>query len=414
MNRLALVLLALSIGCGGSEQLSSEASTTLTTDILNVVEIDGFSYPIGEEETSSEVSSSGSSGYTILSVTIDPSVPFPLRKVDIRVQQGTDPRNQFTWHRMYYRDRASRGAIILVPARFHHFGQYLLNENGNVMQSLAAVLALGDYEVNGYSPRATGIPPGACSSGVMNCSIMATWGLQSYVNDIDFIRRRVHPHAPVVGGSSLGAGVGFAAVNARPDGYSGLLAWDTIMYSTDPGVVAVNTENCAQLNAQIANGGVYDEMTPSFLKQAVTLGEAFCTQVFGSPNPQGGTPTATLLAPDATHTQFEFAHFPRLVANVQQNMNDVEGVPAFRDGVCAFAGDRTFTANLANYRGPIFAIQEGLAFGGYMAETLALTGSNDITIVDNPAFGHFDSHVNADQVNRVQTPILNWLNHVFP
>ena len=377
MNRLAIAVVAL-VGCGGPEDLASTE---------------------GDARTS----------YSIISVTTDSSVSRPLEKVDTVVQAGSDARNRFTWHRVYDSKRKSfRGAVLLVPSWLHNFGEYLLDVNGDATQSLAGVLALAGYDVHGYSPRATGLAGDACSSGAVDCSIMATWGLQTYVNDIEFIRKKIGAD-PVIGGLSLGAGVGLAAVNANPTGYEGLIYWDSLFYTTDPAILQLNAGNCAFLTSLIDNGIAYEEGAPQGTKFVILHSEELCTQALGSPNPNFGTPDFRIFAPNDTFTQLKFSDYPRVRQNAMHNINNVDTLAVFRDGACAWAGDRTFSGNLHNFTKPVFAIKEGLASGPYMQETLDLFGSPMITVIDNPEFGHFDTLGTANQGSAIQQPLLKWL-----
>ena len=60
----------------------------------------------------------------------------------------------------------------------------------------------------GYSPRA-GTTAGSCESGAIDCSPMADWGLQTMVDDVEFIRQQIAAEYPglkiVVGGLSMEA-----------------------------------------------------------------------------------------------------------------------------------------------------------------------------------------------------------------
>ena len=357
--------------------------------------------------------------FRVISTTTDLSIISPLKKIDTVIQVGNDPRNRFTMHRVYKPGERGnhRGSIILLPSLISSFREYMINESHDPMQSLAATLALADYAVYGYSPRTSNLQPNACSSGIVDCSVMRDWGFNAYLEEIDYIRRQVvdqYDEKPAIGGLSLGGMLGVAAVNAKPSGYSGLLFWDSILYSTDPSIVGLNTAICSQLNGAIAAGIYYDETLPNGAKQVVQLGEFVTVQVFGSPTPSLGTPTFTNFAPNDTHTQLQFSSFPRVFEFIMAT-NNVESLPVMRDAQCSFAGDRTFTANLRKFKAPVFAIKQGLGFGPYMQETIDLMRSRNVRIQDNPAFGHLDAYLTAEHSTYAEGPILNWLNTVvFP
>ncbi|HEY8187459.1 MAG TPA: hypothetical protein VIF64_15415 [Pyrinomonadaceae bacterium] len=359
----------------------------------------------------------------VISRTTDPSVTSPLRKIDTVIQVGSDARNRFTMHRVYkmgqHARRDHRGSIILLPPLLGNFGTYMLNENGDVTQSLAAKLALANYTVYGYSPRTTGLPPNPCSTGAFDCSVMRDWSWsQAVLPDIDYIRRSVardYPHEkPAIGGLSRGGMLGVAAVNAHPTAYSGLLLWDAILYSADPTVVAFNTVTCAGHTANLAAGNYFNEFLPALVKRVTPISEAASIQFFGNPAPGLGTPTFIQLVPNNTRTAYEFASYARLLDFVA-GLNNVEAVAGLRDSSCSFAGDRTFTSNLENFTGPIFAIKQGRGFGTYMGDTINLTRSRNVRVQDNPAFGHLDAYMTPNHATYIEGPILDWLDSdVFP
>ncbi|HJZ80449.1 MAG TPA: hypothetical protein VKD91_08885 [Pyrinomonadaceae bacterium] len=352
--------------------------------------------------------------FRVISTIIDTGFTSPLEKVDTLIQVGEDARNRFTMHRVYQPGRRGhyRGSIILLPHLIGSFRAYTLHESHDPMQSLAANLALGGYDVYGYSPRTANLPVNACSSGVVDCSIMRDWDFNVYLSEIDYIRQHVadiEERKPAIGGFSLGGMLGIAAVNANPSGYSGLLVWDAMLYSEYPAVVALNTSLCANLNGALAAGFYFDEGLPNNAKFVVSLGELPTTQVFGSPTPTLGTPTFTLVAPNETFTALKFSSFPRVFEFLMAT-NNVESLAILRDAECSFAGDRTFTANLHKFKAPVFAIKAGLAFGPYMQDTIDLMGSRNVRVQDNPAFGHQDAYNVADQATYINGPILNWLS----
>ena len=307
---------------------------------------------------------------------------------------------------------------MLLPSLVNNFREYLLDENHDPMQSLAATLALADYTVYGYSPRTSNLPVNGCSSGAVDCSIIKAWDFNAYLSEIDYIREQVardyDGEKPAIGGLSLGGMLGVAAVNARPSGYAGLLLWDAILYSADPVVVDLNTANCAALTGAIGAGIYYEEGLPNIVKQLTRTGEAAAVEFFGTAQPALGTPTFTQLVADSTHSRFEFAFFPR-VAEFVSAFNNVEALPVLHDAQCSFAGDRTFTANLSRFTAPVLAIKQHQGFGAYMQDTIDLMGSKNVRIQDDFAFGHLDAYLVSDHAAYVEAPILDWLGtDAFP
>jgi hypothetical protein len=160
-------------------------------------------------------------------------------------------------------------------------------------------------------------------------------------------------------------------------------------------------------------GQYFEEGLPNAVKYLVSLGEPAALNFFGVPQPGLGAPNFIQLAPNSTFTGFRFASFPRVVA-LTNDLNNVESLPILRDAQCGFAGDRTFTGNLANWFGPVLALEMGLGFGTYMHDTLDLMSSSDVTIYSVPEFGHLDAYTIANHDDYVARPLLAWLARVFP
>lgn len=361
----------------------------------------------------------GDAAYVVISSSTDPAITEPLTKIDTVIQDGDDARNRFTMHRVFRGGEGShgKGVVILLPSLVNNFKEYTMNENQDAMLSLAATLALAQYDVYGFSPRTFHIPLNGCSSGTVDCSVMANWGFATYLADIAYIKEQARHNnpakKPVIGGLSLGSMLGVAAVNAAPSDYTGLLLWEGIMFSTHPEIVTLNTANCNQDKADIAAGIFFNEGLSGVAKTAVNSGEEASAHLFGDPNPFFGTPTFITAVANATRTQFVYSSFARLKRSVL-DFNDVESIAVLRDAHCSFAGDRTFTANVANFTGSIFAIKGGQAFGPYMADTTALfTGASQVRVQSNEEFGHVDAYMSSNHATYIETTILDWLNTLF-
>ncbi len=351
-----------------------------------------------------------SAGYRVVSVTIDPSITKPLRKVDTVIQVGTNPANRFTMHHLHRRHGVVKGSIILVPSLVNNFNEYMIDEKNDPMQSLAASLARSHYDVYGYSPRTAHLAPHACTTGGVDCSVMKDWNLGAYVQDVEFIRMQVdNGEKPVIGGLSLGGMVGVAAVNANPSGYSGLLLWEAGLFSTNPTVIALSTQNCTNLRTAMASGVYWEENLPLALKELAKNGEAATTSFFGVPQPTvSGTPDWIQLVANTALTRYEHAWFPRVFAFIMA-FNNVESLPVISGISCSFAGDRTYTSNLRNFRAPILAIEGGRGFGNYMQDTLNLTRSTKVRIEADQVFGHLDAYLTSDYETYTEARILDWL-----
>ena len=349
--------------------------------------------------------------YRVVTVTVDAAVRQPLENVDTVVQVGTNPVDRFTMHHVYRKHGTIKGTIILVPSALSNFNQYMLGEDHGKMRSLAESLARAHYDVYGYSPRTAHVPPMGCSSGVVDCSVMRDWGFDAYLRDIEYIRAHAAARGekPVIGGLSLGAILGLAAVNANPTGYSGLLMWEGMIYSNNPALIALSAQNCAGLRAAISAGAYYDENTPSLLKQLAQIGEAATIPFFGVPQPAlSGTPDWIQLVPDPTMTRYEFASFPRVFDFVMA-LNNVESLVMARDFQCSLAGDRTYSSRLGSFRGPVLAIEGGRGSGPYMQDTINLLGSTKVRVESDQSFGHLDAYLTSHYTTYTVQRILDWL-----
>ncbi len=349
--------------------------------------------------------------YRVVSVSVDHTVKPPLQKVDAVVQVGTNPVNQFTMHHVYHRHGLVKGSVILVPSLVNNFNEYMIGEEHGTREALAVSLAHAHYDVYGYSPRTSHLGPHACTAGGVDCSVMKDWNIGTYVRDVEFIRTYAMSagYKPVVGGLSLGAFVGIAAVNGNPSGYSGLLMWEGAMYSTDPTVIELSSQNCSNLNAAISAGIYYEENLPLTLKDLAKEGESATISFFGVPQPTvSGTPNWIQLVPDASATHYEVAWFPRVLDFIAA-FNNVESLPVISGISCSLAGDRTYTADLGKFRAPILAIEAGQGFGPYMQQTIDLTSSNNVRIEADQSFGHLDGYLTLDYETYTVNRILKWL-----
>jgi hypothetical protein len=150
-----------------------------------------------------------------------------------------------------------------------------LNERHSPKQSLAATLALANYDVYRYSPRRANLAPNACSGGAIDCSVLKDWNFNTYLSEIDYIRHQVHRdrhEEQAIGALSIGGMLGVVAVNSNPSGYCRLRLWVAILSAADPVITSLNTVNCANLNGTIAAGIYYEEGLTDLVKQLVQMG----------------------------------------------------------------------------------------------------------------------------------------------
>jgi len=358
------------------------------------------------------------------------------------VQVGPGPLDRFQMIRLAKAGPAARfrGSILFLPPLGSSFAFYEQRDvSGGAGTSVAGFFAERGYEVWGYEPRYVGIPAGSCEAGLVDCSVMAGWNIQSQLDDIAFIRQQIeaeHPGGAVLaGGASLGGILAVAVANDAPDDYAGVIVWEGMLASDDPGVQALNTAYCAALEAQLAGGAVYDGVGTNVFKQVVKAAELapaaptlnplfppFLTNhqllvtLVSVPSPSPVTmpvPSYILMNGSPAEDRLFFASEPRLFDNVGQ-FNAYSPNALVRDISCSLAGSETaYTANLGSFTGSVLAIGGGRGFGAYMAYQLSLFGSDDVTFHLEPDFGHIDHFMTRRHRQYVERPIFAWAERVL-
>jgi len=365
-----------------------------------------------------------------------------LVRTEYTVSAGPNPLDRFKMTHLVKADpgERSQGSILLLPPLGTAFNFYeQRDEEGSPGSSMAELFALHGLDVYGYSPRYYGISAGLCEAGLIDCSIMKTWGLQSLVDDVTFIRSQIavlHPGTKiVVGGLSLGCMTSIAVVNAHPGDYDGIVTWEGMIYSANPQVRALDQGYCSALNAQLAANLLYDDVGDSLLKQLTALARvtpAGLTPVpiappgltnhqallsfvsVPTPGPYTGTvPNEVLLNGSVAQDRLLFASEPRLYETVSR-FASYSPTALLADVTCSIAGaTTTFTGNLGSFTGPLLAIGGGHAFGAYMGDQIAIFGSASKQFLLTPLFGHVDHYTTADHRTYVEEPILDFVARVF-
>lgn len=352
-------------------------------------------------------------------------------RTEMVFQDGADTRNRFTVTRVKRANKSAaetRGPVLLLPGSSATF---LVNEAtlDTYDRSLAGFLAKKGFDVWGYSPRTKGIPAGGCDpGGGFDCSIMSTWGMDTVVADVEFIRGLIedeHPcRPPVVGGWSLGAVTAEFVVGQNPSGYAGLLVIEGLVSSNDTVVLAANATACAAANAQIALGQVVGGQAVGGFLAVAALPEPLRASILipATSTPQPAPPAPV---PNYTYTTptldllgniigYKYADYPLLVNIVQTSFNPYESALVSRDWVCSIAGDTTLRPNLASFTAPILSIGGGRSMGLYQGHSIGLTGSTAVTTIFDPDFGHGDHFVRDGRVHKVWKPIEAWLSTIYP
>src|SRR5205085_4097350 len=159
-------------------------------------------------------------------------------------------------------DDALKGTILLLPPLGSGFQNYEVGDGGDYGKSFAGFFAKRNYDVWGYSQRTQGLTAGSCESNIIDCSVMADWGIQTILDDVVFIRQQIeaaHPgQKPVVGGLSLGSIASIATINAHPSDYAGAILIEGTLYDENTDVRNINANFCAGFNDLLANGVFFD------------------------------------------------------------------------------------------------------------------------------------------------------------
>lgn len=362
-----------------------------------------------------------------------------LLKTVTTVQVGNNPLDRFLISRVVKDVPAQslKGSILLLPPLGSGFQNYEVGENGDYDNSFVAYFARRNFDVWGYSQRVQGIAAGSCESGVIDCTPMANWGLQTIVDDVAFIRQQIgliHPNTkPVVGGLSLGSIASLATINTYPNDYAGAILIDGTIYDEDPVVRAINANFCAFLDNLLANGVFYDgQGAPGFkflsnlanvapnaptplpgFPPGFTNHQAFVAAMTAPPlSPLGPRPGFYQLAGSVAEDRFFFANESLAHANIAQFV-DYTAYRTLRDLNCGLAGDLTFTGNLASFTGPVIMFAAGHGFGSGMTDTAQIMTNAQVTMNYNEVYGHVDYVFSTNHLNEVEKPIFQWLKEVF-
>ncbi|MEM7051550.1 MAG: alpha/beta hydrolase [Acidobacteriota bacterium] len=364
-----------------------------------------------------------------------------FERTDAVVQVGDNPVNTFLMHRLVrrggpYWTPPPRGILLLTGPLANPFVFWETTEDGRYGRSFAAYFARRGYEIWGYSPRGTLLEQGSCEAGLVDCSVMGDWGIQVMVEDLTFIRgeiEQVHPgRSPVIGGFSLGGAATIATINAHPDDYAGALILEGALYSEDPEVIALNQQHCATMEDFLAQGFLFDGQSlpligltanlaatdpdgetpfPGFPPGTTNHQVLVFSLAVPSFTPLNQTPNFIRAAGDPLADVFFFSTDARLTAFLTIFNNYFDN-RILRDLNCSFAGERTFTGNLANFTKPVFFMGGGQSFGPQNRDLAKILGSHQCTFVEIEEFGHGDHFFSADHRRFVERPIRRFLNRI--
>lgn len=368
----------------------------------------------------------------------------PLERTEWIVAASPDPIDTFRMTRWVRSSPTQpiRGSILFLPSLGSTFALYEQRDFGLIPgTSIAEFFALRNYDVYGYSPRVEGVPAGTCEAGVVDCSVMAGWDLQSMLDDISYVRDQIGVLQPgsgvVAGGLSLGGMLAVAVANSDGARYAGVFPWEGMLLSDDPTVQGLNAGYCAALEAQIGGGILYDGVgigvfkavsqyartqpnalntiplfPPTFTSHQVLV----LTGSLPAPGPVSmPVPDYILVAGSLAEDRFFYASEDRYTRNVVGTFTNYAPTALLRDIPCSLAGlDTTHTGNLGAFTGSVLMIGGGHAFGAYMQDQLdAFTGASDKALLLEPEFGHVDHFMSPHHRQYVEYPILQWLADVL-
>jgi len=358
-----------------------------------------------------------------------------LSKTVTTIQEGNNALDRFliTEVKKPLPDPAYKGVILLLPPLGSGFQNFETAENGDYNTSFAGFFARRNYVVVGYSQRVQGLTAGSCESGVIDCSPMADWGLQTVVDDATFIRQQIAANYPglkiVVGGLSMGSISSQALLNAHPNDYAGAILIEGTLHDTDATVRAINANFCATFEGLLTAGVYYDGQSGPGIKllnqlaqvapnvptvfpgfpPGITNHQAFVLALSAPPvSPLTPRPGYYNLAGNFLEDRFFYANESLVHANVA-GFVDYTTIRSLRDLNCGLAGETTFTNNLGSFTGPVIMFAGGHGFGSAMTDTAQLMSSATITMNSRAEYGHVDYMFSQNHLQELEHPILNWL-----
>ncbi len=366
----------------------------------------------------------------------DPSI----NRVEYRISAGTNPLNRFSITRVHSRTGLAheKPPVVLLSPFLLPGSFYEVTETGSYLGSAAGRLAADGYDVWLVDQRRTGVVPGACEQGSVDCSVMADWDFDTLSSDgllALSMARALHPRMkPAVGGFSAGANAALALVNRAPHAVSGAFLYEGTFYTTDSAIVDHNLPICGQLEATLDAGTVYDPgaqaygavlglaaadpdgVSPLPIFPLGTTNQQAMLYVFSAPPPAGAlSPTPGFVRCIADFATQEFAYTnPERLFQVGPKFDNYAPLAAMRDLACGLAGldDRHFD-NVDAFRGDVLVFVEGTGFGQAMFDTAGLfTRAKSITIEHHPEWGEADPYFHVAWQQAFYAPLKNWLDNV--
>lgn len=362
-----------------------------------------------------------------------------LNKTVTTVQEGNNPLDRFFITKVVKPtpNEPLKAVMLLLPPLGSGFQNYEVGENGDYNKSFVAHFARRNIAVVGYSPRVQGLTAGSCESGIIDCSPMVNWGLQTIVDDTAYIRQQIAVEFPgvdvILAGLSLGSITSLATLNAYPNDYAGAILIDGTIHDTNADVRAINTNFCTMFEGMLAAGILYDGQSGPGIKFLSQLAQVAPDQPSLAPGfPPGLTnhqafvfalsePIVTPLSPrpgyfnvagSTAENRFFFANESLIHGSLAGFVNYAT-TRSLRDLSCGLAGETTHTNNLGSFSGPILMFAAGHGFGTAMLDTAQLMTSADVTIKYKEEYGHVDFMFSTEHEKEVEQPIMKWIKGNF-
>ncbi len=379
------------------------------------------------------------SSYNVASTGADTFPSDNLVKTTYVVATGEGPLDKVGVSRVRRTDPESlKGPLLLHAPLGYTTAWYELNEGSEYNDSFLGSLAKRGWDVWVVDDRRFDVPPGSCETGAVDCSAANTWNIQTRVDDAEFVRSTMISAQwpgvkPAIGGYVGGAIFATASVNAYPDAYSGLIAWQGSTYLNDPAEVGYAGFWCANIPSQ--------GIAPNSLLQAVVgLATAAPNEAspiapgFGFPvettneeiyfilftrhfdSPEWGTPTFKFFTSvdDENGAPIAFKYAERDRVNLTASIADTYiSFSTFSDLYCGLGQQNsTHYENLGAYDGRTLLMGSEFGFGnGVVALSTLLNG--DVTLDILPDYGESDRFMSVDRADLADTVIHGFLNTLF-
>jgi pimeloyl-ACP methyl ester carboxylesterase len=351
------------------------------------------------------------------------------------VQQGAEEFNQFDVIHLKSAGGKHEAPVVLIapfgfPAEF-----WEQSDDGSYADAFAPAVALSGRDVWLVDSRLAAAAPGQCESGVVDCSPMRDWGVETAVSDALFVTRLARSGCggkkPVIGGLSGGSATALAAVNQRPELFSGLFLWEGTLVSDDPDIRARNAAFC-EADEDAWNSGVYYDGSvqvfqllfslasadpeglspiPVFPPGTTNLQALLFALSFPDPNnPLNFTEDFVRFVGDPFTSSLFYSEIPR-VLGLGGLVGNYAPIAFIRDTHCSIGGSETrFTDRLDRFRGEVLIFAEGRGFNTMMLDTGARMTRADVTVDYQPDFGESDRFFHVDWRTVALDPFLTWLD----